>query len=202
MLQIRSRLTEHTSQHSSTSPSTGTQLVHPLQRRKAIVCINTCFARFVKLIRENVQHKFTVALGVDMPVSLVIESLAQCRCVDQVSVVRHANAVWAVDVERLGFGVCTAASGRVSQMSEAHEARKVRDARAVLENPGSHTVTLALVEASTSAATDDTSGILATMLEEVEGIMHLDRCRLRLWIAMDHRNDTAHIDVIMRRVEV
>jgi len=137
-----------------------------------------------------------------MPVSLMVESLAQCWCVDEVSVVRHANAVWAIDIERLGFSVCTAASGGVSQMSETHEARKVRDARAVLKNLGGHTVTLALVKASTSAATDNTSGILAAMLEEVEGIVHLNRGRLRLWITVDHRNDTAHIDVIVRRVEV
>lgn len=115
---------------------------------------------------------------------------------------RHANAVWAVDIEWLSFSVRTAASGRVSQMSETHEARKVGHAGTVLEDPGGHAIALALVEASASAATDDTSSILTTMLKEVQGIVYLDRGRLRLRIAVDHRNDTAHVDVIVRRVEV
>src|SRR4051812_36447559 len=111
MIRIHPVSTKHTSQHSSASPSTSTQFVHPLQRGKAVVCIDTCLARLVELVGEDVQHKLTVTLGVDMPVSLMVESLAQCRGVDEISVVRHANAVWAVYIERLSFSIRTTASG-------------------------------------------------------------------------------------------
>jgi len=131
-----------------------------------------------------------------MPVGLVIESLAQCRRVDEVAIVGHADTVGAVDVEGLSLSVRAAAGGRVSQVAEAHEAGEVGHACAVLEDTRRHTVALALVEATTSTATDYSGSILAAMLEEVEGIVHLDRSRLRLGIAVDHSNDTAHFDVM------
>lgn len=72
MLQIRPASAKHTSQHGSASPSASTQLVHPLQRGKAVVCIDTRLARLIELVGEDVQHKFTVALSVDVSVSLVV----------------------------------------------------------------------------------------------------------------------------------
>lgn len=129
---------------------------------------------------------------------LVIESLAQRRGIDEIAVVSHADTVRAVDVEGLSFSIRTAAGGGVSQVAEAHEAGKVGHAGAVLEDLGGHTVALALVEATTGTAADYSGSVLPAMLEKVEGIVHLDRSRLRLRVTVDHSNDTAHFDVMVR----
>jgi hypothetical protein len=105
---------------------------------------------------------------------LVIESLAQCRGIDEVAIVRHTNTVRAVDVERLSLGVGAAAGCGVSKVAEAHEARKIGDTGTVLEDLRGHAVALALVEATTGTATDYSSSVLAAVLEEVECIVHLD----------------------------
>ena len=132
-----------------------------------------------------------------MPVSLVVQSLAQRGGVDEVAVVGHADTVRAVDVEGLSFSVRAATGSGVSQVAEAHEAGKVGHTGAVLEDLGGHAVALALVEATTGTATDYSGSILAAVLEKVEGVMHLDRSRLRLGVAVDHSNNTAHVDVMV-----
>lgn len=83
-------------------------------------------------------------------------------------------------------------------MAETHESREIGNASAVLENLGGHTVALALVETTTGAAADYSSSVLAAVLEEIEGIVDLNRSRLRLGVAVDDCNDTAHFDVIVR----
>jgi hypothetical protein len=90
----------------------------------------------------------------------------------------HADSVRAVHIERLCLCIGAATCGRVSQVTEAHEARKIRDASAVVEDLGGHAVARALVKAPTSAAADYTGGILASVLEEVQRIVDLDRRRL------------------------
>lgn len=109
-----------------------------------------------------------------MPVSFVVESLSQRRGVDKVAIVGHADAVRAVHVERLSLRIGTAASSRVSQVAEAHEARQVRDPSALLEHLGGETVALALVEPPTSAAGDDTSRILASVLKQIKRLVKLN----------------------------
>jgi hypothetical protein len=84
-------------------------------------------------------------------------------------------------------------------MSESHEAGQVGDARAILEDLGGHAVALALVEASASTATDDAGRILTAVLEKVESIMHFDRSRLRLRVAVNHSNDTTHDEDVSER---
>lgn len=39
-----------------------------------------------------------------MAMCLLVEVAAQGRCIDQVAVVRKADTVWGVDVERLALG--------------------------------------------------------------------------------------------------
>jgi hypothetical protein len=91
----------------------------------------------------------------------------------------HADSVRAVHIERLCLCVGAAASGGVSQVTKTHEARKIRDASAVVEDLGGHAVALALVKATASAATDYAGRILAAVLEEIQRIVDLDRRRLR-----------------------
>lgn len=109
---------------------------------------------------------------------LVVKSLAQSGGVDEVAVVGHANAIGTVHVERLCFCICAAASSRVSQVTKAHEARQVGDPGAISKDPGGHAIALALVEAPTSTAAHDPGSILASVLEQVERIVDLDRCRI------------------------
>ena len=82
-------------------------------------------------------------------------------------------------------------------MTKTHVSRQVSNASTVLEDLGGHAVALALVEATTGTATDYSGSILAAVLEKVEGVMHLDRSRLRLGVAVDHSNNTAHVDVMV-----
>lgn len=112
-----------------------------------------------------------------MPVCLVVEALSQRRSIDQVTVVRHTDAVRAVDVEGLSLRVRAATSSRVSQVAETHVAGQVGNACTILEDPGSHAVALALVEASTRAAAHDTGSILSTVLEQVQRIVYFNGCR-------------------------
>jgi len=92
--------------------------------------------------------------------------------------VAHGDAIRAVDIKGLCLGICTAACGRVSKMTEPHEAWEVGHAGAIVENLGSHAVALALVEAAAAIAADNASGILPTVLEEVKPIMDLDSSRV------------------------
>lgn len=127
-----------------------------------------------------------------MSVCLVIKTLAQGGGVDEVAVVGHADAIRAVNVERLCFRVGAAAGGGVAKVTKAHVARQVSDTGSVLEDLGGHAVALALVETTTRAAAHDTSRILATVLEQVQRIVDLDGCRSRLGISVDHSDDSTH----------
>jgi len=100
-----------------------------------------------------------------MSMSLLIQEFSQFRSIDKVPVVRHADSVGAVDIKWLGFRVCAAASCRISQMTQTHESRKVRNAGSVVEDFGCHSIALALVEPPAAATTDDARGILSTVLE-------------------------------------
>jgi hypothetical protein len=110
-------------------------------------------------------------------VGLVIETLAQSRGVDEVAVVSQADTVRAVYIERLGFRVGTAASGRVAEVTKTHVSGQVSDTGSVLENARGHAVALALVETTARAAAHDTSRILAAVLQQIQRIVNLDRCR-------------------------
>jgi hypothetical protein len=112
-------------------------------------------------------------------VRFVVETLSQRRGIDEVAIVRHADSVWAVHVERLCLCIGAAASGRVSKVAEAHEAGEVRDAGAVVEDLGCHAVAFALVEASASAAADYACRILTAVLQKIQRIVDLDRGGLR-----------------------
>ena len=132
-----------------------------------------------------------------MPVGLVVESLAQRGGVDEVTIMSHADTVRAVDVKGLGLRVCAAASCGVSQMAKTHEAGEIGNTSTILEDLGGHAIALALVETTAGTAADYTSSVLSTVLEEVEGIVNLYRSGLRLGVAVDNGNDTAHFDVVL-----
>jgi hypothetical protein len=100
---LRTGRSHLTSKHGSACPTTNAQLVHPFQGCKAVASVDTGLASLVQLIGEDVQHELAVALRVDVPVRFMVESLSQRRSVDQVTIVRHADTVGAVDVEGLSL---------------------------------------------------------------------------------------------------
>lgn len=75
-----------------------------------------------------------------MTVGLQIEKSLQFGSVDEIPIVGETNAIGTVDVERLGLGICTAAGSGVSQVSDAHGARKIGNSGTVVEDLGGHTV--------------------------------------------------------------
>ena len=156
-----------TCKHGCTCPSANAKIVHPFQGCKAIVGVDTGLSSLVQLIGEDVQHKLTVALRVDMPVCVLIEELAELRRINQVAVVGHADAVRAVHVEWLCLSVRAATGCGITKVAQSHEAREVRNTGAIVEDLGGHTIAFALMEAATRATADDTGSVLAAMLEKI-----------------------------------
>jgi hypothetical protein len=167
-----------TCKHSCACPSANATLIHPFQGCKAIASIDTRLASLIELAGEDVQHQLAVALSVDMPMGILIQEAPQLGGINKVPVVCEANSIRAVHVKGLRFRVRAAASRRVSKVAEAHEARELRDAGAVVEDLGCHSVALALVEAAARGTGDDACGILPAVLEQVERIVDFNggRC--------------------------
>lgn len=58
-------------------------------------------------------------------------------------------------------------------MSNAHEAREVGNAGAVVEDFGSETIALALVDATIAGTGGNTASVLTTVLQVVESLVDL-----------------------------
>lgn len=167
------RKTARTSKHRRTGPSALASTIHPAETGKEILRIDTGLLGLVELVRKDVEHQLAVAVRVDMPMRLLVEKVLEPLRVDEVSVVRKTDAVGAVDVERLRLGVGATSSRRISKMGQAHEARKIADACAVVEDLGRHAVALALVHPASGRRDRNAGSILSTMLKEVERLMQL-----------------------------
>jgi len=76
-------------------------------------------------------------------------------------------------------------------MTDAHEAGKVGDARSFIEDFAGHAVALALVYAAARSARGDTAGILASVLQKVEGIVYFDSSG-GFGVGVNDSNDAAH----------
>ena len=162
----RKKRREHTSKHSSTSPATLAALVHAGQTGEEVLVVDTGLLGLTQFISKDVEHELTVTVSVDVTVSLEIQVLPKLSSVDQVTVVRKADTVRAVHVERLSLGIGTGSRGRVSQVTNSHESREVGDLSTILEDLGSHTVGLHLVESTPRRTCCDTGCILTTIYAE------------------------------------
>lgn len=127
-----------------------------------------------------------------MPMGFVVEETLELLSVDEVSVVRKTNAVRAVDIERLRFGVGATSSGGISQVTQTHKAGKIGHPGAVVEDLGGHTIALALIDAATRRAGSNPTGILSAMLKEIEGFVQFERRGRRRGVRMNQRQNTAH----------
>ena len=150
-------------QHSCAGPSTFTSLVHPTQTGKEVFPIHSGLLGLAQLVSEDVEHEFTVTVGVDVTVSLKIQMPLQLRGVDQVAIVGQTDTIGTVDVEWLGLSVGTATGRGVSQVTNSHESREVSHPSTVLEDAGRHSVGLELVNPSTGCAGCDTCSILTSI---------------------------------------
>lgn len=92
------------SNHGSDSPATLAPLVRLPEGNEDVVGVDTRLAGLVQGVGKDVEHQLAVRVGVHMTMGLFIEIAAQGGSVDEVTVVRKANAVGRVDVERLAFG--------------------------------------------------------------------------------------------------
>lgn len=131
-----------------------------------------------------------------MPMGFLIQESFQLVSVDQIPIVCQAYPIRTVDIKWLSLRIGTAASCRVSKMSKTHEAWEVSNAGAVVKDLGCHAVPFALVETTARAAGCNTTGILATVLEQIEGIVDLDGSGGGGGIRMDYGDDTAHFEKI------
>ena len=69
----------------------------------------------LQLVREHVEQHFGVGAGVDVAPVVADQHFRELGGVGQVAVVREADAVRRVDVERLRLGGGVAAGGRIAQ---------------------------------------------------------------------------------------
>ena len=100
-----------------------------------------------------------------MTVGFKVKVLLEVTGIDQVTVVRKADTVGAVHVERLGLGVGTGSCGRIPQMANTHGAREVGHLSTFLEDLGSHAVGLKLVDTTAGRACRNTGCILSTICD-------------------------------------
>lgn len=75
-----------TRKQGGTSPAPYASLVHALKSIHYVLIIDPCLAGLVQLIGKDVEHQFTVTLGVDMSVCFDVEEAFEIGGIDQVAI--------------------------------------------------------------------------------------------------------------------
>ena len=122
-----------------------------------------------ELVREHVQQHFRVGVGVEVAVVLLLDEAFQLVGVDEVAVVREADAVRRVDVERLRFREARAAGRRVAHVAEADVARELQHV-ALQEDVADEAVALANAQPA-AVVRHDAGGVLAAVLEHRQRVV-------------------------------
>lgn len=78
-------------------------------------------------------------------------------------------------------------------MGDAHEARQVDDALAVLKDAGRHAIALALEYPAARPAGRDAAGILAAVLEVVETLVQVGGCLGARRVGKEKTKNAAHV---------
>ena len=112
-----------------------------------------------ELVREHVQQHFGVGVGVEVAVILLLDEPLQLVGVDEIAVVREADAVRRVHVERLRLRKARAAGRRVAHVPEADVARELQHV-ALEEHVADQAVALANAQAA-AVVRHDAGGVLA-----------------------------------------
>ena len=71
---------------------------------------------------EHVEQDFRIGTGVEVAAILAFDDFGEFARVGEIAVVREADAVRRVDVERLGFRGAVASGGRIAHVAHAHVA--------------------------------------------------------------------------------
>lgn len=127
--------------------------------------VDTGLLGLAELIGEDVEHQLAVTVGVDVTVGFKVKVLPEVSGIDEVTVVRKADTVGAVHVERLGLGVGTGSCGRIAQVANSHGTGEVGNLSTFLEDLGSHAVGLELVDPAAGCACRNTGCILTTICD-------------------------------------
>ena len=76
----------------------------------------------LQFVGEHVEQRLGVGTGVQVAPVVIDQELLQLAGVGQIAVVREADAVRRIDVERLGLGGTGASRRRVARVADAHVA--------------------------------------------------------------------------------
>ena len=85
------------------------------------------------------------------------------------------------------------AGSRVPEMGDAHEARQIDDALAILKDAGGHAIALALEYPAARPAGRNAAGILAAVLEVVETLVQVDGRLGARRVGKDETQNAAHV---------
>ena len=100
-----------------------------------------------ELVREHVEQHFGIGVGVEVAVILLLDEPLQLVGIDEIAVVREADAVRRVDVERLRLRDGRAAGRRVAHVAQADVAAELQHV-ALQEHVADEAVALANAQAS------------------------------------------------------
>ena len=96
--------------------------IHGAQRGEDVGRRDPRRADSLQLRRQHVEQHLGVRGGVEMAPVLALQDFAQLAGIGEIAVVRQADAVGRVHVERLGFRGAVASGGRIANMAHAHVA--------------------------------------------------------------------------------
>lgn len=75
-----------TSQHRRACEASHASFVHPSKSLHDVFVIDTSFPSLIQLVSEDVEHQFTIALGIYVSVGLDVEEMLEFGRVDQVAI--------------------------------------------------------------------------------------------------------------------
>src|SRR5690606_30097602 len=131
-----------------------------------------------------------VRRGVQVTAVLLHDQAFQLLGIDQITVVRQADAVRGIDVERLSFGEARTAGSRVTYVPKPYVAAQTQH-MTVLEDVAHEPVALARMQLPVLFG-HDAGGILAAMLQHGQRVVQalVDR------FLPDYSYDSTHVSIL------
>src|SRR5690606_11092465 len=123
----------------------------------------------LQLVRKNVQQHFGIRTGCEVAAVFPRQEVGELVEIREVAVVRQANAIRRVHVERLCLGSVRTSGGRVAHVTQAHIAGQLQHI-ALAEDIADKAVAFPDLQ-SCFARGDDTGRVLAAMLQHRQRIV-------------------------------
>ena len=95
----------YTCKHGRTSPGSIAFLIHAGEGCEYIFIINTGFSGFIQLVCKDIEHDFTIALGINVTVGIHIQETFQCSGIDEIPVMGEADSIGRINVKWLRLRV-------------------------------------------------------------------------------------------------